>query len=244
MAGLATAQDIDPFAPLEPRPFDPDRDSPRMVRVQVEYIEVSHRDYTELMALPRQNSDATPLRVKLAQMVEEDRAEVVDTLMVTAHSGQKATCESIQEMIYPTEYEMSSHIEYVPPPAWIREMNNLARLRVPPTSTAFETRNCGSTIEVEPMISIDDQTIGLRLVPELVIPAGYVVHSEFTAIAGHQHQEKLPVFVTQRVNTSVNCRDGEYVLLSVLTPSDAAGMLDRTRKRMVFVKCDVLVVKE
>lgn len=238
-------QDFDPFAdiPLPPDPDNPDRDKPKMIRVQVEFVEVAHVDYTRLMAGRRDHADATPLRKKLAKMAEQDRAEVVETMMVVARSGEMATSESVQESIYPTEYEPPG---WDPPPLpaeWLRMIENLARLRMPATSSAFETRNLGSTFAIAPNLGVKGKVINLNLAPERVIPAGYEVYSEFKAIGGHVHQDKWPMFVTQRVNTAVTCRDGQYVLLTVLTPSDDNGQLDPGRKLLVLVKCDVLLVK-
>jgi len=245
--GVSFGQDFDPFAepsasPLSPDPNNPDRDKPKMVRVQLEFVEVAHADCTELMTGKRDAADATALRVKLAEMVDQDRAEVVETMMVVGRSGKKATSESVQEFILPVAYEPprlpTPGRTRLPPEDIVR-----IRLRIPLTPTAFETRNLGSTFEAAPKLRGDGRTIDLSLAPEMVLPAGYAVHQEFTAIGGHQHQARMPIFVTERVNTAVTCRDGQYVLVTVLTPSDEAGEIDPSRKMFVLVKCDVLVVK-
>ena len=245
--GTGFGQDFDPFdepfaSAVPTDPSNPDRDKPKMVRVQVEFVEVAHADCTELMTGKRNAADATALRVKLAEMVEQDRAEVVETMMVVARSGKKATNETIREFIYPTEHmppSLPCGGPFQLPPEDVRR----TRLRIPATPTAFETRNLGSTSEVAPKLRGDGRTIDLSLAPEMVLPAGYAVQHEFTAIGGHQHQTRMPVFVTERVNTQVTCRDGRYVLVTVLTPSDEAGEIDPSRKMLVLVKCDVLVVK-
>ena len=64
--------------------------------------------------------------------------------------GQKATTESLHEFIYPTEFESASGSKPdekpKAPPATSFPCN-------PATPTAFDTRNVGSNLEVEPTLS-------------------------------------------------------------------------------------------
>ena len=46
-----------------------------------------------------------------------------------------------------------------------------------------------------------------------------------------------------RLNTALTCISGQYVFAAAISPKDDKGNTDRTRKVMVFVKCDVLAVK-
>ena len=78
---------------------------PKQIRVQVEFIEVSHEQLTELLFAPKVPANDTELRKQLAQLVKDGKAGIVETMLCIARSGQKATTESIEEFIYPTEYE-------------------------------------------------------------------------------------------------------------------------------------------
>ncbi|MDA0767343.1 MAG: hypothetical protein O3A92_11030 [Verrucomicrobia bacterium] len=53
----------------------------------------------------------------------------------------------------------------------------------------------------------------------------------------------MPDIYVLRFQTSVICVAGQYLMAAVLSPKDAKGETDRTRKVMVFVKCDVLTVE-
>lgn len=237
LAGVASVDDFDPFAPIPPP------GPPRMIRVQVEFVEVAHADCTEWMMDNQITADATALRMKLGGRVEQDLAKVVETMMVVVQSGKKASCDSSREFIYPTEYTPPSLPCGGPTPLPEDEVLR-NRLRIPPTPTAFETRNLGSYLEVAPTLAEDEKTIALELAPGLVIPVGYSVYSDFTTAGQLRFQHRQPVFITQRVNMELTCRSGSYVLVTVLTPSDADGQLDPSRKTMVFVRCDVVDVKE
>ncbi len=87
-------------------PFDPDVGRPKYVQVQVEFVEMSHQKLTELLFLADPpSSDSTPLRKQVVELVKEGEAEILETMMIVARSGETATTEGIREFIYPTEYE-------------------------------------------------------------------------------------------------------------------------------------------
>ncbi len=53
----------------------------------------------------------------------------------------------------------------------------------------------------------------------------------------------MPDFYALHLNTSIYSKNGHYALAGVLSPKDAKGETDFTRKLLVFVKCDILIVK-
>jgi hypothetical protein len=60
---------------------------------------------------------------------------------------------------------------------------------------------------------------------------------------GNPFHVRMPDFYTLRLNTALTLVSGQYALAGALSPKDDKGETDMTRKVMVFVKCDVLVVK-
>lgn len=141
---------------------------PRHVRIQVEYIEMSLPQMTALLAEPDANKSDTKLRARIDQLIQEKKATILETQMCIARSGEKATSESVREYTYPTEYEPSELLTTV-------QIEKGAEDKVPkkdfatgPTPTAFETRNLGSTLELEPTIDENNQVIDIRLSPALV----------------------------------------------------------------------------
>ena len=105
-------------------------------------------------------------------------ADMMTAPSVTARSGQKAKIEVIREFIYPTEYE---------PPEIPQSVGNNGGQQgpnggsgggnvpvTPATPTAFETRNTGVTLEIEPTIGENDFMIDLRFVPEIVEFEGFI----------------------------------------------------------------------
>lgn len=220
----------------------------RQVRIQVEWIEVSLQTYTELMAEPdpvtsrgKLSNNDGPLRRKVAELVKRGEAEVIETALVIARSGNRAKVESIQEFIYPTEYDPPVSVDSGTKenPSEPRTLRNETGL---PTPTAFETRNVGTTLEVDPTIGADNQTVDLNLAPELVYAAGYTHWGEYASASGKM-EAKMPAFYTVKVTTQVAQIAGEYGLIAVQSPLNVeSGMADRKRKVLVFLKADVLLV--
>jgi hypothetical protein len=226
----------------EPDPFDADANAPKLVQVQVEFVEMPHDALTKLLFLAKPKSaDATDLRKQVQDMVSKKEAWVIETQIVVSRSGHKATSESIHEFIYPTEFNPAS-VE-------LKMKDTLDKAMLsgfpfnPATPTAFETRNLGSTLEVEPTLGEDDRTIDLRFVPEIICHTGNTAWHEGKDTNGNPFKVQMPDFYTIKLNTAITCINGQYTMTGVVSPKDNNGETDMTRKVMVFVKCDVLSVK-
>jgi hypothetical protein len=215
------------------------------VRVQVEYVEMSHEALTKLLFLAKPASaDATKLREQVQEMVARNEAEVLETQMMVAKSGRKATSGSHHEFIYPTEYEPPQLAgSFDSSKKTDQPKSNVDAPFTPPTPTAFDTRNLGGTLEIEPTVGEGDRLIDLRLEPELAWHTGNTVWHDGKDGFGNPTKIQMPDFYSVRLYTSVICISGQYTLAGVLSPKNDKGEVDMTRKLMVFVKCDVLPVK-
>ena len=227
--------------------FDPlgeFNDLPKQIRVQVEFIDVSHEQLTELMFGPKASANDNDLRKQVAQLVKDGHANLVETMLAIAKSGQKATTESIEELIYPTEYEpasMPDQVQFKTKEEADKAKVNPHDLAIGPCPSAWETRNVGSTLEIEPTMSDDLKTIELRFVPEIVYHVGNTVWAEWKDQYGNKPVQ-MPTFYTVRVNTSVVLDVGQYLMVAALSPKNKDGVTDFTRKLMIFVKADILTV--
>lgn len=227
---------------------------PKQVRVQVELIEMPHELLTDLLYKSSQGTaDASMLRDVVQARVKKGDAAVLETMICTARSGEKALSESISEYIYPTAYERSQTPNSVSitvnGAATTAEDGGapgsleLAKLIAPPTPTSFETRNCGSTLEIEPTIGGNDMIIDLRFAPDCVWHTGDTYYMEEKDRLGNVTKIQMPVIYSARTTTALTLKDGQYQMPCVLTPKDAKGTADPSRKIMLFVKADILVVK-
>lgn len=225
--------------------FDPlgeHLDLPKQIRVMVEFIEIPLPELTNLLAEPRKTANDTDLRNAVQKMVEAGTAKHIETQMVNARSGETATSEAILEYIYPTEYEPAELPGKVSTEGSEVDEATLAKgVATPPTPTAFETRNIGSTLEIQPTLGVDENVIDLRLAPELVTHVENVIWSEWNGPQG-EAPIQMPSFFSQRVNTGLTMIDGQYSLLNTLSMRKEDGQPDYQRKLLLFVRADVLTV--
>ena len=227
----------------EPDLMDSEHGHPTQVQVQVEYLEMSHEALTKLLFLAKpKSSDATKLREQVQDMVSKNEAKVLETQIASARSGQKASSESIHEFIYPTEYAPPQFPDHSGSDAG-NAPKNFPEWSPSPTPTSFETRNLGATLEIEPTISEDNRIIDLRFVPELVWHTGNVTWQDGKDKFGNPFKVEMPDFYTIRLSTALTLINGQYALAGVVSPKNEKGDTDMTRKVMVFVKGDVIVVK-
>ncbi|MBA3833180.1 MAG: type II secretion system protein GspD [Chthoniobacterales bacterium] len=174
---------------------------------------------------------------------------------VTTKSGQRAVIEIVREFRYPTQFD--------PPkiPQTVGSTGNnqggaTGSIPVTPTTpTAFETRNTGVTLEVEPVVGPDGVTIDLNLVPQVVefegfinygspilAPARSIVTDVLNGFGGILGQNvtfipqsvitpnviNQPIFNSRKVTTSVSVWDGQTVVLGGLMREDVQKTEDRT----------------
>lgn len=207
---------------------------PKMIRVCVQLIEVSHPVLTELLGSPEKSGPAQ--HAKAIALSKEGKAMLLETAMVVSRSGGKATIESVREWIYPTEYNPTCVGLFGPPPVVPQPLTPPLR---PFTSTAFETRNAGVTLEVEPTLGENEQLIDLRFVPE------WVRLDRFDTVMEH-HDEwgdaslRMPVFEIWRANTSLTLMAGKFELASVITPKAQPPVPTVSRRLLLFVRADVV----
>ena len=110
----------------------------------------------------------------------------------------------------------------------------------PTTPTAFETRNTGVTLEVEPLVGPDGVTIDLNLVPQVVEFEGFInygspIKTASTNMLGivtpfvlTDNVINQPIFNSRKVTTSVSVWDGQTVVLGGLMREDVQKTEDRT----------------
>ncbi|SHI42440.1 hypothetical protein SAMN02745181_0091 [Rubritalea squalenifaciens DSM 18772] len=225
--------------------FDPtgeeaERYMPKVIQVQVEYIEVPQETVLELLYGEKKSANDSKLRDELQKLLKEGKATMMESQMVVSRSGERASAESIREYIYPTEYEPAEVPNKVDA-SGEKTGEGVRKMATGPTPTAFETRNLGSTLEVEPTLSESAKIIDLWFAPELVWHVKNEVWAEWRDDRGNA-DVKMPIMYTLRVNTGLTMVAGRYHLACCLSPKDKDGFPDPTRKVMMFVKADVLKV--
>jgi beta-lactamase regulating signal transducer with metallopeptidase domain len=148
--------------------------------------------------------------------------DVVSTPKVTTKSGQRAVIEIIRERRYASDWQKTATRG-----AW--------------KATAFETRNCGTTLEVTPTL-LADGMIGLDLTPQVVEFLGFdnLDTGKPMPSAADESAPEGPrlraVFSAIKLNTKLVLRSGETVMLEPLKQTeDVKPFADRVPKGDVAV---------
>src|SRR5438270_8827155 len=199
-------------------------------------------------------------QVVIRALNQKKGIDLLSAPRVTTKSGQRAVIEIVREFRYPTQFQ--------PPqiPQTVGTLQGAAGTGTgtlislggggttpvtPTTPTAFETRNTGVTLEVEPVVGPDGVTIDLNLVPQVVEFEGFINYGSPiktvnpallgflgipTNLLGTAQQAitltdnviNQPIFSTRKVTTSVSVWDGQTVVLGGLMREDVQKVEDRT----------------
>jgi general secretion pathway protein D len=195
-------------------------------------------------------------QVVVRALNQKKGVDLLSAPRVTTKSGQRAVIEIVREFRYPTQFQPpqipqtvgavrtdSSGIvgDLIP-------LGSTSTVPVTPTTpTAFETRNTGVTLEVEPVVGPDGVTIDLNLVPQVVEFEGFINYGSpilspsstfldtVASVIRTTPQNVItpnvinqPIFSTRKITTSVSVWDGQTVVLGGLMREDVQKTEDRT----------------
>src|SRR5437899_5874191 len=179
-------------------------------------------------------------QVVIRALNQKKGIDLLSAPRVTTKSGQRAVIEIVREFRYPTQFTAPQ----VPSITGGGSGTGTVSISVvtPTTPTAFETRNTGVTLEVEPVVGPDWVTIDLNLVPQDVEFEGFInyvspifginpsllTNPMNSQVLLTQNVINQPIFSTRKVTTSVSVYDGSTVVLGGLMREDVQKTEDRT----------------
>ena len=185
-------------------------------------------------------------QVVIRALSQKKGVDLMSAPKVTTKSGRKAIVRVAREFPYPTEFNAPEP----PPPSTVSGTGSTVGpppgsfvsqgVVTPSTPTAFETRNLGVTLEVEPIIGPDGYTIDLNLSPEVVefdgfINYGSTINGPIFNVLTQQIKSAIltqnvinqPIFSTRKVTTSVSIWDGQTIALGGLVREDVQKVEDK-----------------
>ncbi len=209
--------------------------SPKQLTVFLEYIEVEAAKYHDWMFENRISTTGTPLRKEVQQWVKSGDATIIETTSTLVRSSQRAKVESVSEKIYPTETGTPG----VPNEVLLEGKDTKAPIEGA-TPSAFETRNVGTTFEVDPVLGADNFTVDLNLSPEIVTGNGLTDWPPENS--DPMFTISMPRFHAMKITTQVTTLHREYILLGTCKPLKPA--MDGRKKPivLVFARADVAVL--
>jgi type II secretory pathway component GspD/PulD (secretin)/tetratricopeptide (TPR) repeat protein len=188
-------------------------------------------------------------QVVVRALNQKKGVDLLSAPKVTTKSGQRAVIEVVREFRYPTQFQPPQIPQTVGSTSGT--IGGTTSVPITPTTpTAFETRNTGVTLEVEPVVGPDGVTIDLNLVPQVVEFEGFinygspilapptsVISDPLTGMVRLLTQgERVltpnvinqPIFSARKVTTSVSVWDGQTVVLGGLIREDVQKTEDKT----------------
>jgi hypothetical protein len=229
-----------------------------------QFLSILHEEFSLDLAtaaeLQRKNLGDAALYEVLLEQVSKKTAKLESLTSIRTLSGQKATAESILELMYPTEFEPAELPNTVgvsispekpganpdgsqpPAPPAVPNTGALERavtpsslegLRTPATGTAFETRNVGRTIEVEP-------TLKPSGIIELRFSCDHVVHVGTSKYGQGVSEVTMPEFETRRLTNAFELTAGKPAMIGTVnrTPESKVDADSANRIWFAFVTVD------
>lgn len=211
---ILTTHAADPFAPdgAKSEPVSP------LIEITVDYVQMTAEDAGAL--LHGKDAPATSLawHETLVNVIKDGKGKLVGSISVSTKSGQRATSESVQEHIYPTEYSPAQGRQSNSPPV----PAGLTGVDVP-SASSFEMRPVGVRLEVDPVLSADNTLIDLNLAPEAVIHLGDKAILTLPHETGERDLQSMPEFYSMKNTTTVAMRPGGTALCGMNTPPNEDG---------------------
>jgi len=183
-------------------------------------------------------------QVVIRALNQKKGVDLMSAPKVTTKSGNKAVIKVVRNFPYPTEFSAPQAPTATTGTSVSTTANRTGfysdSLLTPTTPTAFEKRDLGVTLEVEPVVGPDNYTIDLNLSPEVVEFDGFINYgspivgpsfnlSTFT-IGTYDITANVinqPIFAVRKVTTSVSIWDGQTVALGGLIREDVQKTQDK-----------------
>jgi len=198
------------------------------IRIEMQIVAVPEELAMPLAADLMDKKKIEAAYAKIQELLTKGVAKLIAWPIVTTKSGQRAVVEAIDEFRYATEYDPPT-VSFTPAAdvteaTIVRPKADVTHLEGIPT--AFETRNTGVTMEVEPVLSPDGKTIDLNLVPQHVLLKGLKKVTIERPKTGGQVTVEQPDFDTMKVTTSLTLRSGERILLGIFRTNEPAKHIE------------------
>ena len=159
---------------------------------------------------------------------QQKGADVLQRSSVMVQPGQIARISQVREFIYPTEYD--------PPeiPNQVGDGIGGGGVEVfpvtPATPTAFEMRELGGVIEVEPTVSSDNKTINLNVLADFTEFGGFINYGTPIRVGTLDVTENrilMPVFDAIKETTNVTIWDGNTIAIGGYINESVTGSEDK-----------------
>lgn len=150
---------------------------------------------------------------ELLAAINRKEATLTGYPVVTTVDRLRGVSETITEKRYATEFEPPTQPQTSVTPSPTPAAPPV--LEESPIPAAFETRNVGVTLEIEPHVSSHGDFIRMLVVPQRVELLGFDAYNSAKTASGKIVKIDQPQFFTSKVNTEVTVQSGQRQLIGV-----------------------------
>lgn len=179
-------------------------------------------------------------QVVMRALNQKKGVDLLSSPRVTCKSGQEAEIEVVREFKYPTEYNPPQVPSSSGGGGGGTGTTIIMTVVTPTTPTAFDVKQVGVRLHVQPTVGADGSTIDLQLEPQVVEFEGFInygspIYGITPGFFGSASTSELltpnvinqPIFSTRKVRTSVSVWDGQTVMLGGLMREDVQKVEDK-----------------
>ncbi|MEI7821066.1 MAG: hypothetical protein WCK55_09135 [Verrucomicrobiota bacterium] len=206
-----------PAPPVEkPKP-------PISIMVEVQVFSMPRALAAETVLNQPTKTDYEAVFKNVRALVGDGKATLVATPALTTTSGQRAVVESVLEHKYPTEFsppQIPQTTGVAEPPKKVTKTTTIITQETttsfpmtPSTPTAFEKRDLGIMLEMEPTASEDRTEISLLTSLQHVALQGTVKYK-----TDNNGEVEQPEFYRKTIRTNVNLKNGGVAFVGTIEP--------------------------
>ncbi|MGA0332347.1 MAG: hypothetical protein ACO3NW_00145 [Kiritimatiellia bacterium] len=156
------------------------------------------------------------LQLVIQALDQKGNSDLLSAPRLTTVHGVNAIIEVVEEIIYPTEFDITENdVEFT------TTGDGEPNFFLPPTVEpgGFETRNVGVILNVTPTVNADNYTINLVMMPEIAELVDWLQYGSSIPLGdGTEYLVNIPqpVFASRNITTSMIVWDGHTVVMGGL----------------------------
>ncbi len=198
---------------------------PKILQLQCEIFEVDVLTALKVQEATSGENDHSAARDQILKAVTAGKGRAVYASSLFAKSGQRGKISDAAELQYATEFD------------W----DESGDVSIP---VAFETRNVGTTLEVDPIIGADQHTIDVNFSLEHHTAPPVMRRVEVRSAKGQgQVYGEMPEFHSKRIITQITMIKGQTLLIGAWKPTGRPDHMSDDVMRIVFLRADVVAAK-
>ncbi len=235
-----TREELAKLGGFEPMPDDP-ADSNIFIEMQV--VSLPETDALSLIEKLNDPAQIEKAYATIQDLLRSKKAKLIAWPTIITQPGQRAVFEQVDEVRYAGEFskpllpkveeekvpadEKSAPEEILDtkraatqPKVEVKENDEIA------TPSAFETRNAGVALEIEPSLDTQTMLIDMKIMQEHDQLTGYDKHIAETQPGNHRVTVEQPRFVTHKTTTNLTLKSGSRILLAQYRDATQADWME------------------